>query len=303
MKPQSEAAGAPRPPAAGLKYCTMNVGLIGWRGMVGSVLVERMREERDFDLIDPVFFSTSQTGAEGPSVGKRTPAVKNAKDLAELTALRRPDLLPGRRLHDGDLPEAARRGLERLLDRRRLDAADEGSRRPHPRPRQPRRHRRRAGGGRQGLHRPQLHREPDADGDDRPLPRRPRRVGHVDDLPGRVGRRCQEHARADRADGPPASRRRGAAGRPGVGHPRHRSRRDRRAALARAADRANSAGTRSPGACCPGSPRTSATARARKSGRRWPRATRSSARPASRWTACASASARCGATARRSPSS
>ena len=54
--------------------------------MVGSVLVERMLAERDFDLIDPVFFSTSQTGAEGPSVGKRTPAVKNAKDLAELRA-------------------------------------------------------------------------------------------------------------------------------------------------------------------------------------------------------------------------
>jgi aspartate-semialdehyde dehydrogenase len=64
----------------------MNVGLIGWRGMVGSVLVERMLAERDFDLIDPVFFSTSQTGTEGPSVGKRTPAVKNAKDLAELKA-------------------------------------------------------------------------------------------------------------------------------------------------------------------------------------------------------------------------
>jgi len=54
--------------------------------MVGSVLVERMLAERDFDLIDPVFFSTSQTGTEGPSVGKRTPAVKNAKDLAALAA-------------------------------------------------------------------------------------------------------------------------------------------------------------------------------------------------------------------------
>ena len=64
----------------------MNVGLIGWRGMVGSVLVERMLAERDFDLIDPVFFSTSQTGTGGPSVGKRTPPVKNAKDLAELKA-------------------------------------------------------------------------------------------------------------------------------------------------------------------------------------------------------------------------
>src|ERR1043165_2670210 len=64
----------------------MNVGLIGWRGMVGSVLVERMLAGRDFALIAPVFFSPSQTGAAGPSVGKRTPAVKNAKDLAELKA-------------------------------------------------------------------------------------------------------------------------------------------------------------------------------------------------------------------------
>ncbi|HWT54512.1 MAG TPA: hypothetical protein VN066_06865, partial [Rhodocyclaceae bacterium] len=33
------------------------VGLVGWRGMVGSVLMQRMREEKDFDLIDPVFFT------------------------------------------------------------------------------------------------------------------------------------------------------------------------------------------------------------------------------------------------------
>ena len=65
----------------------MNVGIIGWRGMVGSVLVQRMREERDFDLIDPVFFSTSQAGAAGPEIGKRTPAVKDAKSLTELTAM------------------------------------------------------------------------------------------------------------------------------------------------------------------------------------------------------------------------
>jgi aspartate-semialdehyde dehydrogenase len=62
----------------------MQVGLIGWRGMVGSVLVQRMREERDFDLIDPTFFSTSQTGAAAPSIGKAAPAVKDAKDLAAL---------------------------------------------------------------------------------------------------------------------------------------------------------------------------------------------------------------------------
>jgi len=62
----------------------MQVGLIGWRGMVGSVLVQRMREERDFDLIDPIFFSTSQSGAAAPAIGKAAPAVKDAKDLAAL---------------------------------------------------------------------------------------------------------------------------------------------------------------------------------------------------------------------------
>jgi aspartate-semialdehyde dehydrogenase len=65
----------------------MNVGLIGWRGMVGSVLVQRMREEHDFDLIEPVFFSTSQAGAAAPAIGKRVAAVKDAKDLSELTAM------------------------------------------------------------------------------------------------------------------------------------------------------------------------------------------------------------------------
>jgi aspartate-semialdehyde dehydrogenase len=64
----------------------MNVGIIGWRGMVGSVLVQRMREERDFEHIDPVFFSTSQAGAAAPEIGKRVPAVKDARDLALLSA-------------------------------------------------------------------------------------------------------------------------------------------------------------------------------------------------------------------------
>ena len=64
----------------------MNVGIIGWRGMVGSVLVQRMREERDFEHIDPVFFSTSQAGAAAPEIGKRAPAVKDARDLTALSA-------------------------------------------------------------------------------------------------------------------------------------------------------------------------------------------------------------------------
>lgn len=48
----------------------MKVGLVGWRGMVGSVLMQRMREERDFDVIDPVFFTTSQVGGKGPEIGR-----------------------------------------------------------------------------------------------------------------------------------------------------------------------------------------------------------------------------------------
>jgi aspartate-semialdehyde dehydrogenase len=62
----------------------MQVGLIGWRGMVGSVLVERMRAERDFDVIDPIFFSTSQAGAQAPAIGKSAPPVKDARDLSAL---------------------------------------------------------------------------------------------------------------------------------------------------------------------------------------------------------------------------
>ena len=65
----------------------MNVGLIGWRGMVGSVLVQRMREEHDFESIEPVFFSTSQAGAAAPAIGKRVDPVRNAKDLSALTAM------------------------------------------------------------------------------------------------------------------------------------------------------------------------------------------------------------------------
>ena len=65
----------------------LRVGIIGWRGMVGSLLVQRMREERDFDHVEPVFFSTSQAGGKGPAIGKSTEAVKDAMDLGELKKL------------------------------------------------------------------------------------------------------------------------------------------------------------------------------------------------------------------------
>ena len=63
------------------------VGLVGWRGMVGSVLMQRMREENDFDVIEPVFFTTSQHGQPGPDVGKDVPPLKDAKDIDELRAM------------------------------------------------------------------------------------------------------------------------------------------------------------------------------------------------------------------------
>ena len=62
------------------------VGIIGWRGMVGSVLIERMRAERDFDLIEPTFFSTSQAGGKGPDIGRSVAPVADARDLKALAA-------------------------------------------------------------------------------------------------------------------------------------------------------------------------------------------------------------------------
>jgi len=61
-----------------------SVGFIGWRGMVGSVLMERMRDERDFEAIDPVFFTTSNVGGAGPNVGKPVAPLKDANDIREL---------------------------------------------------------------------------------------------------------------------------------------------------------------------------------------------------------------------------
>jgi len=63
------------------------LGLVGWRGMVGSVLMQRMQQEGDFDHVDPVFFTTSQIGGKGPAIGKDISALKDARDLKELQAM------------------------------------------------------------------------------------------------------------------------------------------------------------------------------------------------------------------------
>ena len=65
----------------------LKVGFVGWRGMVGSVLMQRMMEENDFALIEPQFFTTSQVGGKGPNVGKETPALLDAKDINALSAM------------------------------------------------------------------------------------------------------------------------------------------------------------------------------------------------------------------------
>ena len=60
------------------------VGLVGWRGMVGSVLMDRMSAERDFDLIEPLFFSTSNAGGQAPAQAKNETRLQDAFDLEQL---------------------------------------------------------------------------------------------------------------------------------------------------------------------------------------------------------------------------
>jgi aspartate-semialdehyde dehydrogenase len=65
----------------------MRVGFVGWRGMVGSVLLQRMLEENDFDLIEPVFFSTSSAGGKGPPIGKNAQPLRDAGDIKAFEGL------------------------------------------------------------------------------------------------------------------------------------------------------------------------------------------------------------------------
>ena len=66
------------------------VGLVGWRGMVGSVLMDRMQAEGDFGLIEPLFFSTSNAGGAAPAMAKNETKLQDAHDIA---ALKRCDII------------------------------------------------------------------------------------------------------------------------------------------------------------------------------------------------------------------
>jgi len=63
------------------------VGIVGWRGMVGSVLMERMQAENDFRDIEPIFFTTSQVGQAAPNIGRDLPPLQDANDIAALKAM------------------------------------------------------------------------------------------------------------------------------------------------------------------------------------------------------------------------
>jgi len=65
----------------------VRVGFIGWRGMVGSVLMGRMNEEEDFVGFEPTFFTTSNVGGQGPDIGLEIPPLQDAHDVNLLRSL------------------------------------------------------------------------------------------------------------------------------------------------------------------------------------------------------------------------
>jgi aspartate-semialdehyde dehydrogenase len=72
------------------KHSKLAVGLVGWRGMVGSVLMQRMSAERDFDTIETTFFSTSSSGKAAPKIDGCTvfdPVLQDGNDVAKLKAM------------------------------------------------------------------------------------------------------------------------------------------------------------------------------------------------------------------------
>jgi aspartate-semialdehyde dehydrogenase len=65
----------------------LRIGFVGWRGMVGSVLLSRMQEEQDFKGFEPIFFTTSNIGGKGPEVGLEIPPLADAFDIELLSSL------------------------------------------------------------------------------------------------------------------------------------------------------------------------------------------------------------------------
>ncbi|MCD4720330.1 MAG: aspartate-semialdehyde dehydrogenase [Desulfobacula sp.] len=95
------------------------VGIVGWRGMVGSVLMERMIKEDDFKQFTPLFFTTSQAGQKAPDVGIETPPLVDAYDIDSLLDM---DIILS--CQGGSYTESVRPGLaEKNWDGYWIDAA------------------------------------------------------------------------------------------------------------------------------------------------------------------------------------
>ncbi len=87
----------------------MKVGIVGWRGMVGSVLMQRMSAEKDFELFDSVFFSTSNAGGEAPEVARGDRDVEGCERPESVGGVRHDRHRAGRRLHERSVSQVARR--------------------------------------------------------------------------------------------------------------------------------------------------------------------------------------------------
>ena len=221
--------------------------------MVGSVLMERMRAEGDFELIDPVFFTTSNVGGGGPghrpadrpAARTRTtsPSSRRTRSSSPArAATTRSPSIPKLRAAGWNgywIDAASALRMEKdaviILDPVNRPVID-----------------RALAAGVQQLHRRQLHREPHAHGDRRAAQGGPGRVGIGHDLPGGLGGRRAEHARAPAADGRGPLRRQGAARRT---PPRRSSTSTARwpGSCATRSSRRRTSACRWPGACCPGS--------------------------------------------------
>jgi aspartate-semialdehyde dehydrogenase len=94
----------------------LKVGLVGWRGMVGSVLMQRMQEENDFAHFEPIFFSTSNAGGKAPAFAGNVAPLEDANNI---DALKKMDVVltcQGGDYTSAVFPKLREAGLEWLLD-------------------------------------------------------------------------------------------------------------------------------------------------------------------------------------------
>jgi hypothetical protein len=180
------------------KIVMKKVGFVGWRGMVGSVLLARMHAENDFAHIDAEFFTTSNIGGKGPGESKQP--LKDAKSIADLKRMDAIITCQGGDYTNEIQPQLRAAGWDGFW----IDAASALRMKNDAviilDPVNMRVIRMRCA-RREELYRRQLHRQPDADGAARLVQGRADRMDDCDDLSGGLGRRRAEHARADRPDG------------------------------------------------------------------------------------------------------